>query len=126
MISKPFPKSLRYDESFDWWRGTIKLPKFRDVKITAPGRKSTSKRIELRVELDEDEPTEAQAAAYTYLLDHAIWKARPDGSQRVRLSAAGIEAHQPHWSPDGSSIVFAGLRNPGDKKFSIGVIPFTV
>jgi len=70
MISKPFPKSLRYDESFDWWRGTIKLPKFRDVKITAPGRKSTSKRIELRVELDDDEPTEAQAAAYTYLLDH--------------------------------------------------------
>jgi hypothetical protein len=59
---------MRHDEAFDWWRGTVKLPEFRDIRIKVPGRKSSSKTIELRVEADEDGPTEAQAAAFTYLL----------------------------------------------------------
>lgn len=36
-----------------------------------------------------------------------------------------IGAQHPKFSPDGNSIVFAGKMNPGDTKFSIGVIPFT-
>jgi hypothetical protein len=66
----PFPRSMQHDEEFDWWRGSIKLPQFRDVKIKVPGRKSTSSTIELRVEADDDGPMEAQGAAYTYLLDN--------------------------------------------------------
>ena len=61
---------MQHDEEFDWWRGTIKLPKFRGVKITVPGRKSTTSTIELRVQADDDGPVEAQGGAYTYLLDN--------------------------------------------------------
>jgi hypothetical protein len=61
---------MRHDEEFDWWRGTVKLPQFGDVKIKVPGRKSSSSTIELRVEADDDGPMEAQGAAYTYLLDN--------------------------------------------------------
>ena len=61
---------MRHDEEFEWWRGTIKLPEFANVKIKVPGRKSTSNRIKLRVEADDDGPVEAQGAAYTYLLDN--------------------------------------------------------
>ncbi len=50
---------------------------------------------------------------YTYLLDHTIWKARPDGSGRVRLTNAGLEAHQPHWSPDGTHIGFMAKNAKG-------------
>lgn len=44
--------------------------------------------------------------AYTHYPDHTIWKARPDGTERTRLTGAGAEAHQPHWSPDGARIAY--------------------
>lgn len=69
-MPKSFPRSMRHDEEFDWWQGTVKLPEFSDVKIKVPGRKSSSGPIELRVEADDDGPMEAQAAAFTYLLDN--------------------------------------------------------
>ena len=58
--------------------------------------------------------TDCQWVAYTHFPDHSIWKARPDGSRRTRLTSAGIEAHQPHWSPDGDRIVFMG-QNARDR-----------
>ncbi len=50
--------------------------------------------------------------AYTRFPDHTIWKARTDGSERVQLTQAMFEAHQAHWSPDGSKIAFIA-RKPG-------------
>jgi Tol biopolymer transport system component len=38
--------------------------------------------------------------------EFAIWKMRSDGTQKRRLSQAGVgEERHPHWSPDGRSIV---------------------
>jgi DNA-binding winged helix-turn-helix (wHTH) protein/Tol biopolymer transport system component len=56
---------------------------------------------------------DCQWVAYTHLPDHTVWKARPDGSGRVRLTDAGIEAHQPHWSPDGKQIAYMGQSAKG-------------
>lgn len=51
--------------------------------------------------------------AYTKFSEHTIWKARIDGSERVQLTSAMFEAHQPHWSPDGSRIAFIA-KKPGE------------
>jgi Tol biopolymer transport system component len=42
--------------------------------------------------------------AYTRYPEHTIWVAHADGSEPLQLTPAGIEAHQPHWSPDGRRI----------------------
>lgn len=60
---------MRFDEEFEWWKCNIELPVFSGVRITVPGRESTSKIIELRVEAGDDGPMDAQKAAYTYLLE---------------------------------------------------------
>ena len=38
--------------------------------------------------------------------DAELWKSRPDGSERSKLTAAGTAAFLPRWSPDGRSLVF--------------------
>lgn len=68
-MPEPFPRSMRFDEEFDRWRGPVGLPEFRNVRIQVPGRKASPGAVELRVEADDDGPTAAQAAAYTHLLD---------------------------------------------------------
>lgn len=60
-----------------------------------------------------DYSRDRQWVTYTYLPDHTIWKARPDGTGRVRLSPTGVEAHQPHWSPNGTRIAFMGQNAKG-------------
>jgi Tol biopolymer transport system component len=55
---------------------------------------------------------------------YAIYVAKPDGSDLCQLTDPAVGAQHPKFSPDGKNIVFAGRRNPGDKHFSIGVIPF--
>jgi Tol biopolymer transport system component/DNA-binding winged helix-turn-helix (wHTH) protein len=60
-----------------------------------------------------DYSRDSKWAAYTHLPNHTIWKARLDGSERVQLTDAGIEAHQPHWSPDGARIAFMGRNAKG-------------
>jgi Tol biopolymer transport system component len=37
---------------------------------------------------------------------HALWRSRLDGSERMQLTFAPLEAHSPRWSPDGTRIVF--------------------
>jgi Tol biopolymer transport system component len=54
-----------------------------------------------------------QWVTYTRLPDYSIWKSRPDGSARIRLTASGIEARQPHWSPEGKRIAFMGKNSQG-------------
>ena len=38
----------------------------------------------------------------------AVWRSAADGSQRVQLTAAPLEASGPKWSPDGTEIAFFG------------------
>ncbi len=47
---------------------------------------------------------------YTRYPDHTLWKSKVDGSQRVQLTSPDVEAHQPHWSPDGARIAFMGQK----------------
>jgi hypothetical protein len=61
---------MRFDESYDWWLASIKLPSFRDVTINVAGRKSTSKPINLVVRAEDDGPMDAQAKAYSYCLEN--------------------------------------------------------
>ncbi len=51
--------------------------------------------------------------AYTHFPDHTIWKARADGGGRVRLTDVGLEAHQPHWSPDATRIAYMAKDKRG-------------
>jgi dipeptidyl aminopeptidase/acylaminoacyl peptidase len=52
-------------------------------------------------------------AVYTRVPDYSIWKIRKDGTGRTQLTHQGIEAHQPHWSPDGQRIAFMGKNLQG-------------
>ena len=61
---------MEHDVEFDKWRGTLNLPEFRHVKIKRPGRKPPARKIKLSVRADDEGPTKAQAAAFTYLLDN--------------------------------------------------------
>jgi len=44
--------------------------------------------------------------------EHTLWLSRLNGSSRIQLTFAPLEAHLPRWSPDGTRIAFMGLR-PG-------------
>jgi eukaryotic-like serine/threonine-protein kinase len=52
--------------------------------------------------------------------EHALWRSRLDGSERMQLTFAPLEAHSPRWSPDGTRIVFMASL-PG-KPWNIFVI----
>ena len=53
--------------------------------------------------------------------DLTLWRSKPDGSSRVQLTYAPMQAHMPRWSPDGTQIAFMGSR-PG-KPWKIFVVP---
>jgi Tol biopolymer transport system component len=55
--------------------------------------------------------------AYTQFPEHTIWRSRPDGKDARQLTPVGLEAHQPHWSPDGTRIAFMGWR-AGNRPYS--------
>lgn len=55
-----------------------------------------------------DDSRDGKWVAYTLFPAHTIWRSHSDGSDARQLSPAGMEAHQPHWSPDGSRIAFMG------------------
>jgi Tol biopolymer transport system component len=50
--------------------------------------------------------------------DGALWRSRSDGSDRLKLTGSGWVVALPRWSPDGTSIVFAG-RAPEERLRSI-------
>jgi WD40 repeat protein len=70
-----------------------------------------------------DYSRDGSAIAYTRFPDHTIWRGKPDGSDLRQLSPAGIEAHQPHWSPDGTRIAFMGKRAGRDARYRIYIVP---
>jgi eukaryotic-like serine/threonine-protein kinase len=47
--------------------------------------------------------------AYNSYPDYTLWKASPDGSQRLQLSPPMSLLSGPRWSPDSAQIVFAAL-----------------
>jgi DNA-binding winged helix-turn-helix (wHTH) protein/Tol biopolymer transport system component len=49
---------------------------------------------------------------WTSYPEGTLWRSHSDGSARVQLSQAPLIARFPHWSPDGSAIVFVAAR-PG-------------
>ncbi len=51
-------------------------------------------------------------AAFARYPECTLWVSRADGSERKQIMWSKIEAHQPHWSPDGRRIAFMG-QEPG-------------
>jgi Tol biopolymer transport system component/predicted Ser/Thr protein kinase len=49
---------------------------------------------------------DGQWIAYVTYPDYALWRSKPDGSERVQLSYPPLRPIMPHWSPDGKQIVF--------------------
>lgn len=57
---------------------------------------------------------------YQEALNWTIWRSRPDGSDRKEIVPAPAHSAQPHWSPDGTKIVFEA-RYPGKPRRSYWV-----
>src|SRR5271154_3465132 len=52
---------------------------------------------------------DGQWVAYVAFPDGTLWRSRLDGSERLQLTFAPMEAMVPKWSPDGSKILFYGI-----------------
>jgi serine/threonine protein kinase/Tol biopolymer transport system component len=63
---------------------------------------------------------DGQWITYVAHPEHTLWRSKIDGSSRMQLTFAPLEAHLPRWSPDGTRIAFMGLR-PG-KAWKIFVV----
>src|SRR6516165_732316 len=58
---------------------------------------------ELEVSLD------GQWVVYSTYPDSNLWRSKLDGGERLQLTFAPINAHEPRWSPDGKQIVFTDV-----------------
>ncbi len=70
-----------------------------------------------------DYSRDGQWIAYTLFPEHSIWRCRVNGTDALRLTAPGIEAHQPHWSPDGTRIAFMGKPSSAGSHTHIYLVP---
>jgi len=65
--------------------------------------------------------SDGQWVAYSTFPERALWRSRIDGSERMQLTFAPMEALLPRWSPDGKTVAFAA-RSAGSP-WKIHVIP---
>jgi Tol biopolymer transport system component/predicted Ser/Thr protein kinase len=61
---------------------------------------------------DVDFSRDGKWVSYVMYPEGTLWRSKVDGTGRLELTHAPLEAALPHWSPDGSEIAFAGTR-PG-------------
>jgi dipeptidyl aminopeptidase/acylaminoacyl peptidase len=52
---------------------------------------------------------DGQWVTYTTFPDFNLWRSKIDGSERLQLTFAPINAHEPRWSPDGKQILFTDV-----------------
>jgi len=64
---------------------------------------------------------DGQRIVWSSFPDGTLWQGKADGSDRIQLTFAPMEADRPQWSPDGSKIAFTA-RYPG-KQWQIFLIP---
>jgi len=56
---------------------------------------------------------DGQWAAYVRATDATLWRSKLDGTNRLQLTYAPMQATVPHWSPDARQIAFSGAK-PGE------------
>jgi len=65
--------------------------------------------------------SDGQFVAYASIPEGTLWRSRVDGTQRLQLTAAPLQAALPRWSPDGKQIVFMGqTTNSSWRAYLIG------
>jgi Tol biopolymer transport system component/DNA-binding winged helix-turn-helix (wHTH) protein len=63
--------------------------------------------------------SDGQSIAYVTFPDGILWRANRDGSHPVQLTDGTLYPLDPHWSPDGSQILFCSYDSSGLKAYII-------
>jgi Tol biopolymer transport system component len=59
---------------------------------------------------------DGQSVAFISYPDGLLWRAKPDGSNRIQLSNAPMQPLTPRWSPDGTEILFVDAPSIDNEK----------